>query len=189
MNFGNMKQTLGKTRAQSGFTLIEMLLYVGVSGIVLTSLVAFGWNMIGIGAKNGTHNDVVSNARLASEKLSFFIREATDIDTVNSNFGVNLANVSGSKLTLRGVAPNDPIVIDVSGGTLRVALGASSPVALTSTNIAVSSLIFANASSADGKSKNVGFEIMLGTVSTGNRFEYASSTAIRSSAELRSNPL
>ncbi len=180
---------LKKNQKQQGFTLIEMLLYVGISGIVLTVLVLFEWNMIGIGAKNGTHHDVVSNARLASEKLTFFIREATDIDTTNSNFNVNLATVSGSKLTLRGVAPNDPIVIDVSGGTLRVALGASAPVALTSTNVAVSSLVFANASSADGSTKNVGFEIKLGTVIAGNRFEYSSSTALRSSAELRSHSL
>lgn len=180
---------LKKNQKQQGFTLIEMLLYVGISGIVLTALVLFGWNMIGIGAKNGTHHDVVSNARLASEKLTFFIREATDIDTTNSNFNVNLTTVSGSKLTLRGVAPNDPIVIDVSGGTLRVALGASAPVALTSTNVAVSSLVFANASSLDGKSKNVGFTLQLGTTSGSGRFEYASSTALRSSAEIRSNSL
>lgn len=189
MNFGNMKRTLGKTRKQRGFTLIEMLLYVAVAGIVLTSLVGFGWNMIGIGAKNGTHHDAVSNARLASEKLTFFIREATDIDTANSNFGVNLASVSGSKVTLRGVAPNDPIVFDVSSGTLRVTLGASAPIALVSDNISVSSLVFANASSLDGKSKNVGFTLQLGTTSGSGRFEYASSTALRSSAEIRSNSL
>lgn len=189
MNFGNMKRTLGKTRKQRGFTLIEMLLYVAVAGIVLTSLVGFGWNMIGIGAKNGTHHDAVSNARLASEKLTFFIREATDIDTANSNFGVNLASVSGSKVTLRGVAPNDPIVFDVSSGTLRVTLGASAPIALVSDNISVSSLVFANASSLNGKSKNVGFTLQLGTTSGSGRFEYASSTALRSSAEIRSNSL
>lgn len=179
----------GRIRRQQGFTLIEMLLYVGVAGIVLTSLVAFGWNMIGIGAKNGTHNDAVSNVRLASEKIAFFIREATDVDTANSNFGVNLAEVPGSKLTLQGVAPNTPIVVDVANRMLRVAVGASAPVELTSTNVAVSSLVFTNASSSDGNSKNIGFEIMLRTVSSGNRFEYASSTALRSSAELRSNPL
>lgn len=189
MNFGNMKRMLGKTRKQRGFTLIEMLLYVAVAGIVLTSLVGFGWNMIGIGAKNGTHHDAVSNARLASEKLTFFIREATDIDTANSNFGVNLASVSGSKVTLRGVAPNDPIVFDVSSGTLRVMLGASAPIALVSDNISVSSLVFANASSLNGKSKNVGFTLQLGTTSGSGRFEYASSTALRSSAEIRSNSL
>lgn len=170
------------------FTLIEVLLYVGIAGIVLASLVGFGWNMIGIGAKSGTHADVVSNARFGSEKLSFFIRESTDIDVPNSNFGVNLATVPGSKVTLRGVVPNDPIVFDVSGGSLRVKIGAGSPVALTSTTIAVSSLVFTNASSADGKTKNIGYEIQLGSVSSGgNRFEYTSSTAIRSSAELRSN--
>lgn len=187
MNFGNMKRTLGKTRKQRGFTLIEMLLYVAVAGIVLTSLVGFGWNMIGIGAKNGTHHDAVSNARLASEKLTFFIREATDIDTANSNFGVNLASVPGSKVTLRGAAPNDPTVFDISSGTLRVTQGVSAPVALTSSNISVSSLVFTNASSADGKAKNIGFEIQLATISASNRSEYASATMLRSSAELRSS--
>ncbi len=184
-----MKRLPKRIHTQRGFTLIEMLLYVAVAGIVLTSLVAFGWNVVGIGTKNGVYHDVVSNARLASEKLTFFIREATDIDTANSNFGVNIASTPGSKVTLRGVAPNDPIVIDVSSGTLRVAFGASEPVALTSSNIIVSSLVFTNASSVDGASKNIGFILQLGTTSGSGRFEYASSTAIRSSAELRSNPL
>lgn len=184
-----MKQTcmLRKKKNTKAFTLIETLLYVGIVGMVLASLVGFGWNMMGIGAKSGTHHDVVSNERLVAEKLSFFVREATDIDGANSNFGVNLATTPGSKVTLRGVAPNDPIVFDVSGGALRVTLGVAAPIALTSSNIAVSSIVFTNASSADGKTKNVGFEIQLGTTSSGNRFEYASNTALRSSAEIRSN--
>lgn len=169
------------------FTLIEVLLYVGIAGIVLASLVGFGWNMIGIGVKSGAHADVVSNARLASEKLSFFIREATDIDVANSNFGTNLATAPGSKVTLRGVLPNDPIIFDVSGGALRVKIGTGLPVALTSTAIAVNSLVFVNASSADGKTKNIGYEIQLGSVSSSNRFEYVSATSVRSSAEIRSN--
>lgn len=176
-----------KKKNKKAFTLIETLLYTGIVGMVLVSLVGFGWNMMGIGAKTGTHHDAVSNARFAGEKLSFFIREATDIDMANSNFGVNVATTPGSKVTLRGVAPNDPIVFDVSSGALRVALGAAAPIALTSSNISVNSIIFTNASSADGKTKNIGFELQLGTTSASNRFEYASSTALRSSAEIRSN--
>lgn len=170
-----------------GFTLIEVLLYTGIVGIVLASLVGFGWNMMGIGVKTAAHSDAMSNARFVAEKLSFFIREATDIDAANSNFGVNMATTSGSKVTLRGVAPNDPIVFDVSGGTLRVRQGASAPVSLTSSNISVNSIVFTNASSADGKTKNIGFDIQLETVSEGNRFEYESEVSLRSSAEIRSN--
>lgn len=176
-----------KKKNTKAFTLIETLLYIGIVGIVLTSLILFGWNMMGIGAKIGTHHDAVSNGRLSGEKLSFFIREATDIDAANSNFGVNLAATPGSKVTLHAAAPNDPVVFDVSGGVLRVTLGASAPVALTSSNIALTSLVFTNASSVDGKTKNIGFEIRLGTMSSSNRFEYTSSATLRSSAEMRSN--
>lgn len=178
---------LRKRKNTKAFTLIEMLLYIGVAGMVLSSLVAFGWNMMGIGAKSGTHADVVSNERLVAEKLSFFIREATDIDATNSDFGVNVATTTGSKITLHAVAPNDPIVFDVSGGVLRVTQGTAAPVALTSSNVSVSSLVFTNFSSADGKAKNIGFEIQLATISASNRSEYASASALRSSAELRSN--
>jgi hypothetical protein len=171
------------------FTLIEVLLYVGIAGMVLVSLAGFGWNMIGIGVKGNTHHDAVSNIRFVGERLSFFIREATDIDVANSNFGVNLAATPGSRVTLRGALPNDPIVIDVSSGTLRVTQGASAPVALTSSTVAVSSIIFTNASSLDDKTKNIGFELQLETISGSNRFEYASDTALRSSAEIRSNSL
>lgn len=171
-----------------GFTLIETLLYTGIAGVVLASLVGFGWNMTGIGVKTTAHSDAVSNARFVAEKLSFFIREATDIDAANSNFGANLTTIPGSKVTLRGVAPDDPVVFDVSNGTLRVTLGAAAPVSLTSSNISVNSIVFVNASSADGKTKNIGFDIQLKTVSEGNRFEYENAVSLRSSAEIRSNP-
>lgn len=167
------------------FTLIETLLYIGIAGIVLVSLVGFGWNMIGLSVKSATHADAVANARLASEKLSFFIREATDIDAANSTFGVNLASVPGSKMTLRAAAPDDPIVVDVSGGTLRVARAAASPVSLTSSNVRVSRLIFVNASALDGSTKNIGFTVDVETLSGSNRFEYRSAISLRTSAELR----
>lgn len=176
-----------KKKNIKAFTLIEVLLYTGIVGIVLASLVGFGWNMMGIEVKTAAHSDAMSNARFVGEKLSFFIREATDIDAANSNFGVNLAMTPGSKVTLRSVAPNDPIVFDVSSGTLRVTQGVAAPASLTSSNISVNSIVFTNASSADGKTKNIGFDIQLETISGGNRFEYESEVLLRSSAEIRSN--
>ena len=175
-------------QTQKSFTLIETLLYVGIAGMALAAIVSFAWNMMGLGAKQATYADAISGARLAADRLSFFIREATDIDAANSNFGVNLAAVPGSKITLRAAAPDDPTVIDVSGGMLRIAKGAASPVALFPSNVAVSSIVFSSASSVDGKSKNIGFEMIVGSSSPSGRFEFSNTTTVRSSAELRSIP-
>ena len=179
---------IGRYRNKKAFSLIETILYIGIAGIVLVSLFTFGWNMIGVGAKNSVHHDVVANGRFVVEKLSFFIREATDIDAANSNFGVNLAGTS-NKITLRADTPNDPIVFDVSGGALRVKLGAATAVPVTSSDVSVSSIVFTNYSSVDGKTKNIRFELQLDAVSGVGRQEYTGSVHLVGDSEIRSNSL
>lgn len=173
----------------SGFTLIETLLYVAIASVVLVSLSQFGWNIIGAGTKNAAHQDIVSNARFTLNQISLTIRNAADIDTANSNFGTNIATTPGTKLTLRGTAPNDPIIFNISGGALRLQVGTNTPVLLTSNGVSVKTLIFTNSSSSDGKSKNIGYELSVNTDSSSNRQEYQATAHLRGDAELRSNSL
>lgn len=172
-----------------GFTLIETILYVAIASVVLVSLSQFGWNIIGTSAKNNTHQDVVSDARFSLDQLSLAIRNADDIDTAHSDFDTNIATTPGTTLTLRGTAPNDPIIFDVSGGALRMKVGANAPVSLTSNGVSVQTLIFANASSPDGKSKNVSYELSVIANAPTARQEYQATAHLRGDAELRSNSL
>lgn len=172
-----------------GFTLIETILYVAIASVVLVSLSQFGWNIIGVSTKNNIHQDIVSDSRFALDQISLAIRNATDIDTANSDFDTNIASTPGSKLTLRGTAPNDPVVFDVSSGSLRMQIGTNTPVLLTSNGTFIETLIFTDNSAPDGRSKNIHYELSVTANPSSSRQEYQATTHLRGDTELRSNNL
>lgn len=172
-----------------GFTLIETILYIAIASVVLVSLSQFGWNIINVSTKNNTHQDVISDARFILDQISLAIRNATDIETANSNFDTNIATTPGSKLTLRGTTPNDPIVFDISSGSLRMQIGTNTPIPLTSNSTLVETLIFTDNSSPDGKSKNISYELSITANPSNSRQEYQATAHLRGDAELRSNNL
>ncbi len=180
-----MKNSLRKPIFRKGFTLIETLIYMSVVSIIVTSLVLLCWNIISAGEKNIRQQEVYSSARLLTEKIKYQIRNADGINN-SSDFGVNLAVNPGNEISLVYAAPNNPTLIDVSSGQARITLGSASPVVLTPDNLTVTDLTFTNYSSADGKTKNIGFTLTItnNNPSIGNIHE---SSTVKSSAEMRSN--
>jgi type II secretory pathway pseudopilin PulG len=172
---------------QKGFTYIELILYLGLVAFVLSSLINFGWNVILTGAKSATEQEVFSTLRFASEKIKSEIRNAAGLNLAESNFEVNLAGDSSYKLSLAKEAPNDPTIIDVFDGKVRLTQGASLPVDLNSARTRVTDLTFTNYSSADGKAKNIGFVLTVVSASPETRQEYQKTATLRSAVELRSN--
>jgi hypothetical protein len=166
-----------------GATIIELLLYMSILSFFLIALVLFALNIIQGGSKSTNESHTYADARYLSERIKYEIRNASDIQTANSNFGVNLATTTGSKLTLTSISPNNPTVIDVSSGRARIALGAISAVELNSNKVEVIDLTFTNFSGA--KTKNINFTLTVQAInpSKGNIKE---TTTLRSSAELRS---
>lgn len=173
---------------QKAFTLIELLLYVGIVSIVMSTLIAFAWNVVISGVKNTTQQEVYSQSRYLAEKIKYEIRNASTINTGTSNFGVELANNSSSQLSLgNSVVSNNPTIINVSGGKVMIKQGSSTAIALNSADTTVTSLIFTNYSSVDNKTKHIGFTLTVRSNTTNTRKEYINSMTLRSSAELRSN--
>lgn len=160
-----------------GFSLIELLVYIGIFGMVLSALIPFAWSVIQAGEKNMVIEEVNTNARYISERIKLEIRNST---------GINSA--TGSSLSLSTSTPlTNPTVIDLSAGNIRITQGANPAAVLNSSNSAISSLNFVSYSSGDNKTKNVQFSFTL----TGNfpsaRQEYQNSTTIQGDAEVRSN--
>jgi Tfp pilus assembly protein PilE len=172
-----------------GLTFIEIILYVAIVSLLVTTLIPFAWNIIGSGEKSANQQEVFSQARFMSERLKYEIRNAVNINTGSSNFGSNLAVTPGNQLSLKETTANDPTIIDVSSGLLRIKQGAASAIALNSNDTKVTNLTFTNYTSSDNKTKQVGFTLTLSAnySSAGNRQEYQVTTTIESSAELRSN--
>ncbi len=175
------------SRAKSGLTLIEILLYIGIVSGVLIAASTFAWNIIGSKTKSQVMLEVDANATITLERLTQLIREARDIDS-SSLLEANLADSAnaGESLTLTmRTASQNPTVIDVDNGILRILRGAGTAVALTSNLVRVSDLTFTNHTLASGKTKNLGITLSIENVNPENRQERAASIILRSAVELR----
>jgi len=116
--------------------------------------------------------------------MAYEIRRARGVEAT-TDFGVNLATVSGSTLDLdMADAGDDPTMFDVVGGVLRVTRGAGSPVALTTDDLIVTDLTLADRSSANGRSENVALTLTLEDPA-GAGGEFGASVTVSTTVELR----
>lgn len=167
---------------KSGFTFLELIIYIAIVTVVLSSLVKFAWNIVGNSVKSNTEQEVYAAARYISERIKYEIRNANGINTGSSTFGI-----SPGVLSLVQTAPNDPTIIDLSAGNVRIKLGAAAAVNLNPATTTVTSLIFTNYSSGDSKTKHIGFTMTIQSNYGSVRQEYTDTVTYQSSAEVRSN--
>lgn len=164
------------------FTLIELLLYMGIVSVVMTTLVLYAWNVIQTGARNSRQEEVTAAARQFSERIKYEIRNSSGIDTANSDF----INDPG-KLSLNStLSSNNPTIILSESNRGAIKTGTDAIDYLTPSNTLISSLKFYNYSSADNKTKQIvfGFTVRSTIPSQGGGYE---SMTLESSAEVRSN--
>ena len=166
-----MKHT---NRSKAGFTLIEIILYIGIIAIIFAAIVPFALVTIGSSVKSSVQQTVYSDAYLISERIKYEIRGASGVSNVSAN-GISLTNFS----------PDSTTVIDLTGGKARINKNGAGAVNLSSNGTTVSELTFTNNTSSDTKSKNISF--VLTVISSGVRQEYQASATLRSSVEVRSN--
>ncbi len=166
-------------KLEMGFTFIELILYIAVVSIMLTALVPFAMNVIGGGVKSTSEQEVFSQARYVSERIKYEIRNATAINSVAAN-SISLA-VS--------VPANNPTVIDLSGGKIRIKLGSAAAINLNSNDTKINSLTFTNyTDTVTNKTKHIQFSFVIDDNFGSARQEYDVPTmTIEGSAELRSN--
>ncbi len=162
--------------SRNGFTFIELILYISIVVIMLTAIVPFGWSTITSGVKSSVQQEVYSQARFVSEKLKQEIRNANGINSV-----------SAATIDLN-TSTNSTTVIDINGGKIRIRYGAGgTPINLNSDDTNVTSLVFTNYSSADNKTKHIGFTLTISSNYAGQRQEYNETITLRGSAEVRNN--
>ena len=131
-----------------GFTLIELIIYLAIVGVVLTVSGAIGFNVFSQRAAMTASEEVGQNARLAIEKISLAIRNSEAINTPTPG-------ASSSVLSLRTDSPaTNPTVFSFSSGALWLQLGGSAPATLTSSETEV--VVF--------QTKNVSYPDTIGTI-------------------------
>lgn len=127
-------------KIHSGFTLIEFLLYIAISGSVLLLAASFLGTSLEARVKNQSITEVDQQGYLVLETITRTIRNAESVSV--PSIGGN-----GPVLTLVVTPGGDsPTTYSLDAGVVRVVKGAAAPVALTNSIVAVSDLHFENLS-------------------------------------------
>ena len=139
-----------------GFTLIEIVIYIAIIGMIVTGFITFSISISNTRNKTFVVQEVHSNSRTALNLISQRIRSSTGVNSTSSTFGVDPGVLS---LSMAAVS-RDPTVIDLdqNDGTLRIGEATSSPVAITSDKVKVTNLVFTNVTPS-GERENIRVEI------------------------------
>lgn len=160
-----------------GFTLIELIIYIGIVVVFLLGAINFGLEIIYGNIKAGAIREVQQNARFAMEKMARIIEEAK---AINSPEPGNSANSFSLEMTNPSL---NPTIFDVSNNKLRLTQGMKGSYELTSDRVIVSGLQFTNLSYVETPG-TVLIEMKIDHINPGNQREYAVSFEIKSTASL-----
>lgn len=125
-------------RSSAGFTLVELLLYIALAGILLTAFTAFSTLVI----RSRIKHQSVSEVEEQSTQLMYFITQAirNSEEVATPAPGANSNTLS---ITVTSSAHN-PTVFDLAAGAVRITEGTNTPIILTSPLITISDLQFSN---------------------------------------------
>ncbi len=161
-----------------GFTLIEMVLYIGISAVILSALGTMISMSYQIRAKQLIISEVEQQGTEITQIINQTIRNSSSITTP-------IATASGSSLTLvfADVTKN-PTVFDLSGTALFINEGGTGVVALSNSKVQISDLSFSNLSRASTPG-TVKFNFTVSYVNPNNYPQYNYSQTFYGSASLR----
>lgn len=164
----------------SGFTLVELLLYVGLLSIVMFSAAVFLSLLLQSRTKNQVITEVEQQGVLAMQRMMQVVRNSTLINTP-------AVGASGSALSVNlPQAALSPTVFALSGGAITMTEGAGAAVSLTNNLVSVTGLTFSNLSRASTPG-TVRIQFTISYINNSGRNEFDYSKTFDSDASLRHN--
>lgn len=164
---------------KKGLTLVELIIYVLVVGVILTAIILYAVDVIGAQTKAKSYQEIQYNARFAMRRIVNEIRRADDLNVDSSIFGVH-----PGALSIGNNDPSkDPILFDLVNNRLRMTQGGTEYF-LTSGKVEVTSLVFENLSIAN-RTKNIKISINIAHRNPENREEFDANFTIDSTAVIR----
>ena len=137
-----------KIKNNSGFTLLEMIIYVSLFAVILFIIVRLFWQVQLSDVRGRTMHEAQENAAQVVDIFEYFIRKGDDIDTGSSVFGAHPAvlSVQGASNVLIDTYVKN---ITVGGESypirkLRLTEGAFASVDLTSDHVDVTDFELTN---------------------------------------------
>jgi len=169
-----------KKRSQTGTSLIEILVYIGVFSLIVVVIVSFVFWLIRSNIKSKVMIETLNNSKRVMELISQEIKEADSIYVPTTTS--NQLSLKTKKYLPLG---EEVSFIDFYLCGTRICLKKESqdPIFLTSENIEITNLIFTQIVS--GKSPNIRIELSVNYKNPYNRPEYRASIDLTSSVSLR----
>lgn len=165
-------------RKQTGYTLIELLLYVAMIGVLLSAVAYFFGAAAEARVKNQTVSEVDTQGTYVMDYMAETIRNATSVSSPT-------IGTSGSSLTLVvPVGSLSPTVFSLSSGTIQVKEGTGAAASLTSDDVVITSFTVKNLSRS-GTTGIVQISFTLNRVNASNRSEYDYSRTFTTSVGVR----
>lgn len=153
-------------KVNDGFTLVEVLLYLAILGIVVSVLMAFLYAMLAAKERNHTVMEVEYQGAQVMQLVSQTIRDADAVTTPTPG------NSTANLVLDMSVVADDPTEFELSGNQLIVTEGVFGlPIDLTSTQVIVTNLQFTNLARA-GTPDVIKVEFTVSFVNPDGRHEY-----------------
>lgn len=179
-----MDLPIGKNNIKNsqGLTLIEIIIYVAILGLISTAFMTMSINMLSLKTKSISQQEIGSNLRFISQKINYEIRNAKSISATTA---------SSIILTLSDSARN-PTIFDLNNGNIRMGFGSvgncptTNPCILNSNDVNISAFSITNLSAGDSSTQNVRYKITGNYINNSNRAEFNANGSVTDSVEIRS---
>lgn len=174
-----------KIKSAFGFTLIELIIYITVIGIIAAGIVTYSIDLTTTSQKARVKIEVQQSARFAMERMLQELRASNGVNVGSSTFGS-----SPGVLSINVETPADsPTVFDVNSGLLRITQGAGSAEPLIADHLEVTNLVFENRSNSS-RTQNIKIALTVAHPNPTNSDIYNASFTVNGSVVIRqgSNP-
>ncbi|HUC01492.1 MAG TPA: prepilin-type N-terminal cleavage/methylation domain-containing protein [Candidatus Paceibacterota bacterium] len=155
-----------------GFTLVEMLIAIGLFTIIVVSLIAILTVVVQVQVRSSSAAAVDQESQFLLQKLQYYIGTASIVDIVTSTPTSTLKlQVASSSL--------DPTYITLASGTVYLQQASGTLQALTSNRVTVSNLSFTRQSNPPGHDLvSISYAMSYNTVNVKQAFSQLFQTAI-----------
>lgn len=180
------KQSRHKGGVLKGFTLFEVLIYLGIFFFMAGALLSFSWDVLDLGNKDRIGRHVFSDARFVTERLKSLIRESSGAD-----ISASVWNDANGKLVLEKLGSSDTVTIELQDGIVTLIESGQPSVRLHSTDTRVTELRFVRYGSQTESSEYIDFTLGCESAqkSMDTRSLYDATTTIQSGVAMRNSGL
>ncbi|MBU0975447.1 MAG: type II secretion system protein [Patescibacteria group bacterium] len=165
------------SKSEKGFTLIEIVIYIGIVAAVLSTVILFLVNIIEGISKSVAIQEVQHNIRFSMAKIKLDVQEADSLD-----FASSVLDNDDGKLVIEG--GSNTITYEIQNGVLVRLIDAGPVVEVTSSKVIVTQLRVENRSFAD-ESENIEVYITIIHKNPAKQKEFEVTRTIKTSLSVR----